>query len=116
MKKLLDLIESEQRCYTHDYLYGKDERKRKEASQRILALDILLYKAVELQTENQSKYDKLLNGLHSIIADINSMNNISDYVQFDTEALIERIYHIVTSSIDEIYLIRDGKGDNHESR
>lgn len=107
MKKLLDLIESEQRNYTQEYIDADSIKEKKMISERILALDIVLYKAVELEIEDSSKYDAIANSLNSIIAEINSVNNIGRYVEFDIEALLSRIHQTVSNALDSVYALRD---------
>lgn len=104
MKKLLDLIEAEQRNYTQDYINGESIKEKKMISERILTLDIILYKAVQLQIEDEGKYNELLDDFYSILAELNSYNNLTEYVQVDTEALINRLYALVESAIDSLRL------------
>lgn len=70
MNKLLDLIESEQRKYTREYMNAASIKEKKRISERILTLDIVLYKAIELEFEDSTKYDDILKSLNSIIVDI----------------------------------------------
>lgn len=107
MKKLLDLIEAEQRNYTQEYINAASIKEKKRISERILALDIVLYKAIELEFADSTKYDDILNSLNSIIVDINTINNIGAHVEFDTEVLLSRIYHTVSSALDSVYALRD---------
>lgn len=107
MKKLLDLIESEQCNYTQQYINAESIKEKKAISERILALDIVLYKAIELEFADSTKYDDILNSLNSIIVDINTINNIGTYEEFDNEGLLSRIYHMVSSVLDSVYALRD---------
>lgn len=104
MKKLLDLIEAEQRNYTQDYINAESIKEKKRISERILTLDIILYKAVQLQIENEGKYNELTDDFYSILAELNSYNNLTEYVEVDTEALINRLYDLVESAIDSLHL------------
>lgn len=104
MKKLLDLIEAEQRNYTQDYINAESIKEKKRISERILTLDIILYKAVQLQIEDEGKYNELLDDFYSILGELNSYNNLTEYVQVDTEALINRLYDLVESAIDSLRL------------
>lgn len=107
MKKLLDLIEAEQRNYTQEYINAASIKEKKRISERILALDIVLYKAIELEFADSTKYDDIVNSLNSIIVDINTINNIGTYVDCDNERLLSRIYQKVTSALDSVYALRD---------
>lgn len=104
MDKLLDLIEAEQRNYTQDYINAESIKEKKRISERILTLDIILYKAVQLQIEDEGKYNELSDDFYSILAELNSYNNLTEYVQVDTEALINRLYDLVESAIDSLRL------------
>lgn len=104
MKKLLDLIEAEQRNYTQDYINAESIKEKKRISERILTLDIILYKAVQLQIEDEGKYNELSDDFYSILAELNSYNNLTEYVQVDTVALINRLYDLVESAIDSLRL------------
>lgn len=104
MKKLLDLIEAEQRNYTQDYINAESIKEKKRISERILTLDIILYKAVQLQIEDEGKYNELSDDFYSILAELNSYNNLTEYVQVDTEALINRLYDLVESAIESLHL------------
>lgn len=70
MNKLLDLIESEHRKCTREYMNAASIKEKKRISERILALDIVLYKAIELELEDSTKYDDILKSLNSNIVDI----------------------------------------------
>lgn len=107
MKKLLDLIESEQRNYTQEYINAVSIKEKKRISERILALDIVLYKTIELEFADSTKYDEILNSLNSIIVDITTINNMGTYVEFDSEALLNRIYDTVSNTLDSVYALRD---------
>lgn len=104
MKKLLDLIETEQRGYTQDYINAESIKEKKRISERILTLDIILYKAVQLQIEDEGKYNEMSDDFYSILAELNSYNNLTEYVQVDTEALINRLYDLVESAIESLHL------------
>lgn len=104
MKKLLDLIDAEQRKYTQDYINAESAKEKKRISERILTLDIILYKAVQLQIEDEGKYNELSDDFYSILGELNSYNNLTEYVQVDTEALINRLYDLVESAIDSLRL------------
>ena len=104
MKKLLDLIDAEQRKYTQDYINAESAKEKKRISERILTLDIILYKAVQLQIEDEGNYNELLDDFYSILGELNSYNNLTEYVQVDTEALINRLYDLVESAIDSLRL------------
>lgn len=104
MKKLLDLIDAEQRKYTQDYINAESVKEKKRISERILTLDIILYKAVQLQIEDEGKYNELSDDFYSILGELNSYNNLTEYVQVDTEALINRLYDLVESAIDSLRL------------
>lgn len=107
MKKLLDLIEAEQRKYTQEYINAESIKEKKRISERIIALDIVLYKSIELEFADSTKYDDILDSLNSIIVDITTMDNIDTNVKFDTEGLLSRIYHTVSSVLDSVYDLRD---------
>lgn len=102
MKKLLDLIESEQRNYTQEYINAASIKEKKRISERILALDIVLYKAIELEFADSTKYDDILNSLNSVIVDLTTVDNIDD-----KGLLLSRIYHTVSSALDSVYALRD---------
>lgn len=104
MKKLLDLIDAEQRKYTQDYINAESAKEKKRISERILTLDIILYKAVQLQIEDEGNYNELLDDFYSILVEVNSYNNLTEYVQVDTEALINRLYDLVETAIDSLRL------------
>lgn len=104
MKKLLDLIDAEQRKYTEDYINAESAKEKKRISERILTLDIILYKAVQLQIEDEGNYNELSDDFYSILGELNSYNNLTEYVQVDTEALINRLYDLVESAIDSLRL------------
>lgn len=104
MKKLLDLIDAEQRKYTQDYINAESAKEKKRISERILTLDIILYKAVQLQIEDEGNYNELLDDFYSILGELNSYNNLTEYVQVDTEALINRLYDLVETAIDSLRL------------
>lgn len=104
MKKLLDLIDAEQRKYTQDYINAESVKEKKRISERILTLDIILYKAVQLQIKDEGKYNELSDDFYSILGELNSYNNLTEYVQVDTEALINRLYDLVESAIDSLRL------------
>lgn len=104
MKKLLDLIDAEQRKYTQDYINAESAKEKKMISERILTLDIILYKAVQLQIEDEGNYNELLDDFYSILGELNSYNNLTEYVQVDTEALINRLYDLVETAIDSLRL------------
>lgn len=104
MKKLLDLIDAEQRKYTQDYINAESVKEKKMISERILTLDIILYKAVQLQIEDEGNYNELSDDFYSILGELNSYNNLTEYVQVDTEALINRLYDLVESAIDSLRL------------
>lgn len=104
MKKLLDLIDAEQRKYTQDYINAESAKEKKRISERILTLDIILYKAVQLQIEDEGNYNELSDDFYSILGELNSYNNLTEYVQVDTEALINRLYDLVESAIDSLRL------------
>lgn len=104
MKKLLDLIDAEQRKYTQDYINAESAKEKKRISERILTLDIILYKAVHLQIEDEGNYNELLDDFYSILGELNSYNNLTEYVQVDTEALINRLYDLVETAIDSLRL------------
>lgn len=104
MKKLLDLIDAEQRKYTQEYINAESAKEKKRISERILTLDIILYKAVQLQIEDEGNYNELSDDLYSILGELNSYNNLTEYVQVDTEALINRLYDLVESAIDSLRL------------
>lgn len=104
MKKLLDLIDAEQRKYTQDYINAESVKEKKRISERILTLDIILYKAVQLQIEDEGNYNELSDDFYSILGELNSYNNLTEYVQVDTEALINRLYDLVESAIDSLRL------------
>lgn len=107
MKKLLDLIEAEQRNYTQEYINAESIKEKKRISERIIALDIVLYKSIELEFADSTKYDDILDSLNSIIVDITTMDNIDTNVKYDTEGLLSRIYHKVSSALDSVYDLRD---------
>lgn len=102
MKKLLDLIESEQRNYTHEYINAASIKEKKRISERILALDIVLYKAIELEFADSTKYDDIVNSLNSVIVDLTTVNNIDD-----KGLLLSRIYNTVSRTLDGVYALRD---------
>lgn len=104
MKKLLDLIDAEQRKYTQDYINAESAKEKKRISERILTLDIILYKAVQLQIEDEGNYNELSDDFYSILGELNSYNNLTEYVQVDTEALINRLYDLVETAIDSLRL------------
>lgn len=104
MKKLLDLIDAEQRKYTQDYINAETAKEKKRISERILTLDIILYKAVQLQIEDEGNYNELSDDFYSILGELNSYNNLTEYVQVDTEAIINRLYDLVESAIDSLRL------------
>lgn len=104
MKKLIDLIESDQRKYTQEYINAESIKEKKRMSERILTLDIVLYKAVQLQIEDEGKYNELSDNFYSILAELNSYTNLTEYVQVDTDALINRLYDLVESAIDSLHL------------
>lgn len=104
MKKLLDLIDAEQRKYTQDYINAESAKEKKRISERILTLDIILYKAVQLQIEDEGSYNELSDDFYSILGELNSYNNLTEYVQVDTEALINRLYDLVETAIDSLRL------------
>lgn len=104
MKKLLELIEAEQRKYTQEYINAESIKEKKRMSERILTLDIVLYKAVQLQIEDEGKYNELSDDFYSILAELNSYTNLTEYVQVDTAALINRLYDLVESAIDSLHL------------
>lgn len=104
MKKLLDLIEAEQRNYTQEYINAESIKEKKRISERILTLDIVLYKAVQLQIEDEGKYNEISDDFYSILAELNSYTKLTEYVQVDIEALINRLYDLVESAIDSLHL------------
>lgn len=104
MKKLLELIEAEHRKYTQEYINAESIKEKKRMSERILTLDIVLYKAVQLQIEDEGKYNELSDDFYSILAELNSYTNLTEYVQVDTAALINRLYDLVESAIDSLHL------------
>lgn len=103
MKKLLDLIDAEQRKYTEDYINAESAKEKKRISERILTLDIILYKAVQLQIEDEGNYNELSDDFYSILGELNSYK-LTEYVQVDTEALINRLYDLVERAIDSLRL------------
>lgn len=104
MKKLLDLIETAQRNYTQKFINAKSIKEKKKISERILTLDIILCKAVQLQIEDEGKYNKLSDDFYSILAELKSYNNLTEYVQVDTEGLVNRLCDLVESAIDSLQL------------
>lgn len=66
MKKILDIIENDQKSLMAQYIHTDNMKHREKISQQILALDTILYKTCDIYSKHEENRGILQNHLYKI--------------------------------------------------